>query len=126
MWSWLIGIVAGVSFALGGVIGVAIAFAMARRKFAAMHDAAQAAGNLISANSQQALADLADAHSRAETMINAIENARLSTGRAKLSVTGLMGDIAASKERFEKAAAQDWFEGALLARLNRRGEEPAE
>ncbi len=124
--SLILGLVAAASFGAGGVVGVAVAFATARRKFAAMNEAAAAAGQLISANSQQALADLAEAHARAETMIDAIENARLSTGRAKLSVTGLMSDIAASKAKFEAAAEEDWFEGALLSRLNRRNEESAE
>ena len=122
----ILGIVAAASFLIGGVVGVAVTFAMARRKFAAMIEAAAAAGQLISAHSQQALTDLADAHARAETMINTIENARVSTGRAKLSVTGLMNDIAHSKEKFEAAAREDWFESALLARLAPRDEAPAE
>lgn len=123
--SMIMGLVAAGAFALGTIVGVAAAFAMARRKFTALHEAAHAAGALISQRSEHALADLAEAHARAEAMIDAIENAKLSTGRAKLSVTSLMTDIHHSREKFENAAQEEWFEGALLSRLNRRVE-PAE
>jgi hypothetical protein len=123
--SFLLGLVAAGAFALGAVVGVAASFAMARRKFTALHEAAVAAGSLISQRSEHALSDLSDAHARAEAMIDAIENAKISTGRAKLSVTSLMTDIHKSREKFEHAASEDWFEGPLLNRLNRRAE-PAE
>lgn len=123
--SLLLGVVAAGAFSLGAIVGVAAAFAMARRKFTALHEAAVAAGTLISQRSEHALSDLSDAHARAEAMIDAIENARVSTGRAKLSVTSLMSDIRQSREKFESAASEEWFEGPLLNRLNRRSA-PAE
>lgn len=96
-------------FAIGAAIGSAVTLALAKVKLAAMTEAAERANAIITSQSEGALKDLADAHARAEAMIGAIENAKLSTARAETSVTQLISKIHHSRASLEKAARLDWF-----------------
>ena len=84
--------------------------AAAKRKFAAITEAAETANDLIAAESEHAIKDLNDAHARADAMISAIENAKLSTARAEESVAGLIQKINFSREKLDKVAKLSWFE----------------
>lgn len=97
------------AFAVGAAIGSAITLALAKDKLAAMSEAAERANAIITTQSEGALKDLADAHSRAEAMISAIETAKLSTARAETSVTNLIAKIHHSRTTLEKVARLDWF-----------------
>lgn len=96
-------------FAAGAAIGSAITLALAKDKLAAMSEAAERANAIITTQSDGALKDLAEAHARAEAMIGAIENAKLSTERAETSVTTLIAKIHHSRASLEKVARLDWF-----------------
>lgn len=96
-------------FGVGAWIGSALTLALAKDKLAAMTEAAERANAIITTQSEGALKDLAEAHARAEAMIGAIENAKLSTARAETSVTNLIGKIHHSRASLEKVARLDWF-----------------
>ncbi len=103
-------IAGGVILFLGGLgVGALLALALVSDKISAMNAAAVEAHDIIAAYSGGALRDLADAHSRAETMIGAIEAARSSTSRAESSVTRLMQEIAQSREAFDEVANRRWL-----------------
>lgn len=97
------------AFAVGAAVGSAVTLALARDKLAAMTQAAERANAIITTQSEGALRDLAEAHARAEAMIGAIENAKLSTARAETSVTNLISEIQHSRTSLEKVARLGWF-----------------
>lgn len=97
-------------FAAGAVIGTLVTLAAAKRKFAAITEAADAANALIAAESELAIKDLTDAHARADAMIDAIETAKLSTAKAEESVAGLIHQINLSREKLDKVSRLSWFE----------------
>lgn len=110
------------AFAVGAAVGSAITLALARDKLAAMTQAAERANAIITTQSEGALRDLAEAHARAEAMIGAIENAKLSTARAETSVTNLISEIHHSRASLEKVARLGWFpspKAAVTARSRR-------
>jgi hypothetical protein len=96
-------------FAAGAVVGTLVTLAAAKRKFAAIAEAAEAANAMIAAESEHAIKDLTDAHARADAMINAIETAKLSTARAEESVAGLIHKINLSREKLDKVSRLSWF-----------------
>jgi hypothetical protein len=97
-------------FAAGAAVGTFVTLAAAKRKFAAITEAAETANALIAAESEHAIKDLTDAHARADAMINAIETAKLSTARAEESVAGLIHKITISREKLDRVAKLSWFE----------------
>lgn len=115
-------------FAVGLAVGAALTLALARDKFRAMTEAADRASLVLSAQSEGALKDLADAHRKAEAMIGAIETAKLSTARAETSVTGLIANIHESRDGLEKASQLSWFPAVRRTRpmLRAPEETPAE
>ncbi|MFN3961184.1 MAG: hypothetical protein ACK4NP_14925 [Parvularculaceae bacterium] len=96
-------------FAAGAVVGTLVTLAAAKRKFAAITEAAEAANAMIAAESEHAIKDLTDAHARADAMINAIETAKLSTAKAEESVAGLIQKINLSREKLDKVSRLSWF-----------------
>jgi hypothetical protein len=112
-----------VLFAAGAAIGTLVTLAAAKRKFAAITEAAEAANAMIAAESEHAIKDLTDAHARADAMISAIETAKVSTARAEESVAGLIHKINLSRENLDKVSRLSWFErneAANEARAARR------
>jgi hypothetical protein len=110
-------------FAAGAAIGTLVTLAAAKRKFAAITEAAEAANAMIAAESEHAIKDLTDAHARADAMISAIETAKVSTARAEESVAGLIHKINLSRENLDKVSRLSWFErneAANEARAARR------
>jgi hypothetical protein len=107
-------------FGVGAAIGSALTLALAKDKLAAMTEAAERANAIITTQSEGALKDLADAHSRAEAMIDAIETAKLSTARAETSVTNLISKIHHSRTSLEKVARLDWFPSMKRADAEKR------
>lgn len=97
-------------FAAGAAVGTFVTLAAAKRKFAAITEAAETANAVIAAESEHAIKDLSDAHARADAMISAIETAKLSTARAEESVAGLIDKINISRENLDKVAKLSWFE----------------
>jgi hypothetical protein len=97
-------------FAAGAGVGTFVTLAAAKRKFAAIADAAEAANAMIGAESEHAIKDLTDAHARADAMIDAIETAKISTARAEESVTGLIHKINLSREKIDQVSRLSWFE----------------
>lgn len=97
-------------FAAGAGIGTFVTLAAARRKFAAITEAAEAANAMIAAESEHAIKDLTDAHARADAMIDAIETAKVSTARAEESVAGLIHKINLSREKIDQVSRLSWFE----------------
>jgi len=111
-------------FAVGAAIGSSITLALAKDKLAAMTAAAERANAIITSQSEGALKDLAEAHARAEAMIGAIENAKLSTARAETSVTNLISKIHHSRASLEKVARLDWFPAMKSAPREPAAEKP--
>lgn len=97
-------------FAAGAAVGTFVTLAAAKRKFAAITEAAETANALIAAESEHAIKDLTDAHARADAMISAFETAKLSTARAEESVAGLIHKINVSREKLDKVSKLSWFE----------------
>lgn len=112
------------AFAVGAAIGSSITLALAKDKLAAMAEAAERANAIITTQSDGALKDLAEAHARAEAMIDAIETAKLSTARAETSVTNLISKIHHSRASLEKVARLDWFPALKPAPRARAEEKP--
>jgi hypothetical protein len=101
-------------FAVGLGVGSAVTLALARDKLEAMTLAAERARSLILAQSDGALKDLAEAHSKAEAMLGAIETAKRSTARADASVTSLIEKIEDSRANLKEVAERRWFPGSTL------------
>ncbi|MFN0022298.1 MAG: hypothetical protein ACKVS5_00200 [Parvularculaceae bacterium] len=97
-------------FAAGAGVGTFVTLAAAKRKFAAISEAADTANAMIAAESEHAIRDLSDAHARADAMINAIETAKMSTSRAEESVAGLIHKITLSREKIEAVSRLAWFD----------------
>ncbi len=102
-------------FAAGAAIGTFVTLVAAKRKFAAITEAAATANAVIATESEHAIKDLTDAHARADAMINAIETAKLSTAKAEESVAGLIHKINLSRENLDKVARLSWFERSEAA-----------
>lgn len=97
-------------FAAGAGVGTFVTLAAAKRKFAAITEAAEAANAMIVAESEHAIKDLTEAHARADAMIDAFETAKLSTARAEESVAGLIHKINLSRDKISEVARISWFE----------------
>jgi hypothetical protein len=125
--SWVLAAGGAALFAIGGGIGALVTLAAARRKFAAISEAAEAANAMIAAESEHAIRDLTEAHARADAMIDAIETSKLSTARAEESVAGLIHKINVSRQKIGEVSRLSWFErdGAPReARAARRAAKP--
>ncbi len=97
-------------FAAGAGVGTLVTISAAKRKFAAITEAAEAANAMIAAESEHAIKDLNDAHTRADAMIDAIETAKVSTARAEESVAGLIHKINLSRAKIDQVSRLSWFE----------------
>ncbi|MDZ7628964.1 MAG: hypothetical protein U5J99_11250 [Parvularculaceae bacterium] len=102
-------------FSAGAAIGAVVTLAAARRKIAAVTEAAEEANAMITAHSEHAFKDLSDAHARADAMISAIETAKMSTAKAEESVADLIQKITLSREKLERASRLSWFERSEAA-----------
>lgn len=112
-------------FAAGAGVGTLVTLAAAKRKFAAITEAADAANVMIAAESDLAIKDLTEAHARADAMINAIETSKMSTARAEESVAGLIQKINLSRDKISEVSRLSWFErdeAAEQARAAKRAE----
>lgn len=121
--NWLLAGGGAALFAAGAIVGTLVTLAAAKRKFAAITEAAETANALIAAESELAIKDLTEAHARADAMINAIETAKVSTVRAEESVAGLIHKINLSREKIDKVSRLSWFErdeAAEEARASKR------
>ncbi len=108
--SVLLAVGGAVLFAAGAGVGTLVTLAAARRKFSAITEAAEAANSMIAAESEHAIKDLTEAHSRADAMIDAIETSKISTARAEESVAGLIHKINLSREKIDQVSRLSWFE----------------